>query len=56
MCTVRYTLYESATEYGEFAYCLRSIWRHHSDKKYAKLIIIIIIISIIIIIIIIIMS
>jgi uncharacterized membrane protein len=37
-CTVRYTLYESATEYGKFAYCLRSIWRHHSDKKYAKLI------------------
>jgi hypothetical protein len=37
-CTVRYTLYESATEYGESTYCLRSIWRHHSDKKYAKLI------------------
>ena len=37
-CTVRYTLYESATEYGESAYSLRSIRRHHSDKKYAKLI------------------
>ena len=36
-CTVRYTLYESATEYGESAYCMRSIWRHHSDKKYSIL-------------------
>ena len=37
-CTVRYTLYETATEYRDSAYCLRSIWRHHSEKKYAKLI------------------